>query len=251
MWGTLLDYRARAKDDTYDDMIKTAMLHQTGPARDYMPGNWSASMGNDDQAFWGLSAMLAAEIGFTDPEPDQAQWLALAQAVFNEQTKEERRVDSGRCEWGLRWQVFSANTGYNYINSTCETNEYLIPALGRPFPPPALPNEYVSVLTTFSFRLAIANACYFNIGTRLARYLDNSTYAELSERTFSLIHRLGYISKDWDVYDGAHLPDCTDINKAQFSYNAALLIQGCAVMYNYVSPNTPGMDPPLAHCDSS
>lgn len=120
MWGTLLDYRARSQDKTYDDMMLTAMVHQAGPNRDYMPGNWSASMGNDDQAFWGLSAMLAAETAFIDPEPDQPQWLALAQAVFNEQTKEERRVPEGRCEWGLRWQVFSANTGYNYINSTWE-----------------------------------------------------------------------------------------------------------------------------------
>lgn len=82
--------------------------------------------------------------------------------------------------------------------------------------------------------LAIANACYFNIGTRLARYLDNTTYSDLADRTFTLIHDLGYISDAWDVYDGAHLPNCSDINKAQFSYNAALLIQGCAFMYNYV-----------------
>ncbi|EMR62175.1 putative glycoside hydrolase family 76 protein [Eutypa lata UCREL1] len=202
MWGALMDYRAHTDDDTYDDTISTAMLWQVGPDKDFMPVNWSASMGNDDQAFWALSAMLAAETGFPDPPEDQAQWLALAQAVFNEQTQPERRVDSGTCEWGLRWQVFSTNNGYNYINT-------------------------------------IANACYFNIGTRLARYLDNTTYSDLADRTFTLIHDLGYISDAWDVYDGAHLPNCSDINKAQFSYNAALLIQGCAFMYNY----TEGAEP--------
>lgn len=83
--------------------------------------------------------------------------------------------------------------------------------------------------------LAIANACYFNIGARLARYTDNSTYADLANRTWNIIYDLGYISDKWDVYDGAHLPDCTDINKAQFSYNAAMLLQGAAFLYNYVS----------------
>lgn len=82
---------------------------------------------------------------------------------------------------------------------------------------------------------AIANACYFNIGARLARYFGNQTYADLATRTWDLIHDLGYISDKWDVYDGAHLPDCTDLNKAQFSYNAAMLLQGAAFLYNYVS----------------
>lgn len=83
-------------------------------------------------------------------------------------------------------------------------------------------------------QIAVANACYFNIGARLYRYTDNSTYGELAEKTWDLVWRLGYISKDYDVYDGAHLPDCTGINKAQFSYNAAMLLQGCAYMYNVV-----------------
>jgi mannan endo-1,6-alpha-mannosidase len=37
------------------------------------------------------------------------------------------------------------------------------------------------------------------------------------------------------VYDGGHVEkNCTDINKATFSYNAAILLQGAAFMYNYV-----------------
>lgn len=38
------------------------------------------------------------------------------------------------------------------------------------------------------------------------------------------------------VYDGAHVENnCTDINKATFSYNAAILLQGAAFMYNFAS----------------
>lgn len=196
MWGTLIDYRHHFKDDQFDDIVSTAMLFQVGDDRDYMPRNWSASMGNDDQAFWAMSAMLAAETAYPDPEADQPQWLALAQAVFNEQTHADRRVPSGRCEGALRWQVYPSNNGYNYINT-------------------------------------IANGCYFNIGARLARYTNNETYADLASKTWDIITKLGYVNDQWDVYDGAHLPDCSDTNKAQFSYNAALLLQGAAFMYNY------------------
>ncbi|KAK5632677.1 hypothetical protein RRF57_008391 [Xylaria bambusicola] len=195
MWGTLLDYRNVMKDDTYDDTIFQALQFQVGDDKDYNPANWSASMGNDDQAFWAFAALLAAETGFRDPKPEQPQWLALAQAVFNEQTNIDRRVEGGNCDWGLRWQVYRTNNGFDYINT-------------------------------------VANACYFNIGARLHRYTDNSTYGELAEKTWNLMWRLGYITEDYDVYDGAHLPDCTGINKAQFSYNAAMLLQGCAFMYN-------------------
>ncbi|KAI0431568.1 family 76 glycoside hydrolase [Xylaria sp. FL1042] len=201
MWGTLLDYRHTTGDETYDDVIFQALQFQVGDDKDYNPANWSASMGNDDQAFWAFAALLAAETGFEDPSSSQPQWLALAQAVFNEQTHLDRRVEGGNCDWGLRWQVYRTNNGFDYINT-------------------------------------VANACYFNIGARLARYTNNDTYAELAEKTWDLIWRLGYISDEYDVYDGAHLPDCTEINKAQFSYNAAMLMQGCAFLYNHTNNAT-------------
>ncbi|KAI0539783.1 family 76 glycoside hydrolase [Xylaria digitata] len=201
MWGTLLDYRHVMGDDSFDDTIFQALQFQVGDDKDYNPANWSASMGNDDQSFWGFAALLAAETGFRDPDENQPQWLALAQAVFNEQTHLDRRVEGGNCDWGLRWQVYRTNNGWDYINT-------------------------------------IANACYFNIGARLGRYTANSTYVELASKTWDLMWRLGYISKDYDVYDGAHEPNCTEINKSQFSYNAAMILQGCAYMYNQTQNET-------------
>lgn len=100
----------------------------------------------------------------------------------------------------------------------------------------------IAVVADANGRAAIANACYFNIGARLARYTANSTYADLATKTWDLVEKLGYISDKWDVYDGAHLPDCTDINKAQFSYNAAMLLQGAAFLYNYVSIPLPSQN---------
>ena len=117
LWGTMLDYWHWTEDDTWNDDVYASLLHQAAPTKDFMHDNWTASLGNDDQAFWGMSAMLAAEVGFRDPPKDEAQWLALAQAVWNEQTRDDRRDEE--CGGGLRWQIYSINTGYNYKNSTC------------------------------------------------------------------------------------------------------------------------------------
>lgn len=86
--------------------------------------------------------------------------------------------------------------------------------------------------------LAIANGCFFNIGARLARYTGNETYAKHAEETWEWLWGVNYIDNEkWLVYDGGHVgKNCTDINKATFSYNAAILIQGAAFMYNFVSP---------------
>jgi mannan endo-1,6-alpha-mannosidase len=85
MWGTLLDYWHYTGDSSYNDVMFAGIQHQVGEHQDMMPSNWSQSMGNDDQAFWGMTAMLAAETNFTNPPANQPQWLALAQAVFNTQ----------------------------------------------------------------------------------------------------------------------------------------------------------------------
>lgn len=84
---------------------------------------------------------------------------------------------------------------------------------------------------------AIANGCFFNIGARLARYTKNDTYAQYAERTWDWLWGVGYIdNENWHVYDGAHVEhNCTDINRLKVSYNPAVLVQGAAFMYNYVS----------------
>ncbi|KAI0106551.1 glycoside hydrolase family 76 protein [Hypoxylon sp. NC0597] len=195
LWGTMIDYWHYTGDTTYNDVITQAMLWQVGPNKDYMPPNVTASLGNDDQGFWGMSAMLAAEVNFPDPPSDQPQWLALAQAVFNTQADPGRHDNT--CNGGLRWQIPFSNNGYDYKNS-------------------------------------IANGCFFNLGARLARYLNNQTYADWAEKTWDWVQSVGFMDGDYRIYDGAHVEtNCTDINRAQFSYNNAVYLLGAAYMYNY------------------
>lgn len=195
MWGTLIDYWHYTGDSTYNKLIMQAMLFQTGADDNYMPANYTASLGNDDQGFWALSAILAAEVGFPNPPADKPQWLALGQAVFNTMASPMRH--DGSCGGGLRWQVPLVNIGYDYKNS-------------------------------------IANGCFFNIGARLARYTGNTTFSDWAERTWNWVYDIGFIDHEtWAVYDGAHVPkECKDINKVEFSYNNAIFVQGCAFMYD-------------------
>ncbi|KAI5925101.1 glycoside hydrolase family 76 protein [Camillea tinctor] len=197
MWGAMVDYWHLTGDTTYNDVVSQALLFQVGPNKDYMPPNVTASLGNDDQGFWGMSAMQAAEENFPNPPSDQPQWLALAQAVFNTQADPSRHDTT--CGGGLRWQIPFANNGYDYKNS-------------------------------------IANGCFFNLGARLARYTSNQTYADWAEKTWDWVQSVGFMDSNYNIYDGAHVEtNCTDINRAQFSYNNGVYLLGAAYMYNYTN----------------
>ncbi|KAK6077307.1 mannan endo-alpha-mannosidase dcw1 [Seiridium cupressi] len=194
MFGTMVDYWFYTGDDTYNDVTTQALLHQVGDDKDFMPQNQTRTEGNDDQGFWALAAMTAAENKFPDPPADQPQWLALAQAVFNEYVE---RWDPATCGGGLRWQIFTFNNGFNYKNS-------------------------------------ISNGCFFNVATRLARFTGNQTYADWAEKVYDWMSTTGLITADFQVFDGAQVDsNCTEIDNAQWTYNAGIYLHGAAVMYNF------------------
>ncbi|KAI1098666.1 glycoside hydrolase family 76 protein [Jackrogersella minutella] len=198
MFGTLIDYWAFTGDSSYNDITFQALQHQTGDDADFMPSNQTKSEGNDDQGFWAMAAMTAAEMNFTNPASDQPQWLALAQAVYNEYVN---RWEPGTCGGGMRWQIYTFNNGYNYKNS-------------------------------------VSNGCFFNVASRLARYTGNETYADWAEKIFSWEQGVGFINSQYNVLDGAGnagTDNCTQINGAQFSYNAGLFMYGAATMYNHTN----------------
>ncbi|KYK57940.1 cell wall glycosyl hydrolase Dfg5 [Drechmeria coniospora] len=194
MMGSLVDYWYYTKDESYNALVTQALLWQVGDTNDYMPQNQTLTEGNDDQGFWALAVMSAAENNFPNPPADKPQWLALAQAVFNTQAA---RWDMQHCNGGLRWQIFEWNNGYDYKNS-------------------------------------ISQACFFALGARLALYTGNSSYADWAEKTWEWMVNVNFIDKNWYVYDGAHIgTNCTDIVPYQFTYNAGGFILGAAAMYNF------------------
>ncbi|KAI1320315.1 glycosyl hydrolase family 76-domain-containing protein [Xylariaceae sp. FL0255] len=196
LMGALIDYWYYTGDTTYNDITTQGMLHQVGPYNDYMPPNQTLTEGNDDQGFWGMAAMSAAEYNFPNPPNNQPQWLALAQAVFNTQAA---RWDPGHCNGGLRWQIFTWNNGYDYKNS-------------------------------------ISQACFFNLAARLALYTGNSTYADWAVKTWDWMVNSQLMDKNYRVYDGAHIEDnCSIITPYEFSYNVGAFMLGAAAMVEYTN----------------
>lgn len=198
-WGSMLDYWWYTEDDQYNELIKEALLSQVGEKWDYVPLNQSTTEGNDDQGFWGMAVMAAAERNFTNPEDDEPQWLYLAQAVFNTMAN---RWDSEECGGGLRWQIFKWNSGYDYKNS-------------------------------------VSNGCFFHLAARLARFTSNDTYVEWAEKTWDWMNQTRLLDDTGDgdyilTYDGVSTNDnCTKVASLQWTYNAGLMLSGAAYLYNY------------------
>ncbi|RDA88736.1 hypothetical protein CP532_4060 [Ophiocordyceps camponoti-leonardi (nom. inval.)] len=198
LFSTMVDYWHFTKDTKYNDVVKAAMVHQSGVNQDFLTPNWTAHMGNDDQGFWGMTAMLAAETGFDDPKPGEPQWLASAQGVFNTMAAPDRQSDS--CGGGLRWQINFYSPGFDYKNS-------------------------------------ISNGILFNLGARLARYTGNNTYEEWANKMWDWERSVGLITDGYAVYDGAHIDkktqNCTAITITEYTYNSAVWLQGAAFLYNH------------------
>lgn len=194
MFGALIDYWYYTGDTAYNDITTEGLQFQVGPYNDYMPPNQTLAEGNDDQGFWGMTVMTAAEYAFPDPPGDEPGWLALAQAVFNTQAA---RWDTQNCNGGLRWQIFTWNNGYNYKNS-------------------------------------ISQACFFNIAARLALYTGNTTYADWAVKTWNWMEDVKFIDDQYRIYDGAHTDDeCKTITPYEFSYNVGSFLHGASAMYAY------------------
>jgi mannan endo-1,6-alpha-mannosidase len=199
MFNALIDYWYYTGDDQYNKITTQAMEHQIGDYNAFMPPNQTKTLGNDDQAFWGMAAMSAAENKLPDLGGGKPSWLSLAQAVFNTQ---QRRWDQQLCGGGLKWQIFSFNKGYNYKNT-------------------------------------ISNGCFFNIAARLYKYLGNETYADWAEQAWEWQLSVGLMTSDYHYYDGTEDDkNCTGINKIQWTYNAGVHMAGAAAMWNVVSSIT-------------
>ena len=192
-FAALINFWYYFGDSSYNDVVTDAMLWQCGPDRNFEPQNQTLQLGNDDQAFWGLAAMTAAEVKFPNPPNDQPQWLPLAQAVFNRQVP---RWDGATCGGGLRWQFNPLNAGYHYKST-------------------------------------IAQSALMQLAARLGTFTGNTTYFDWAEKLYDWSKTIGLVDKDYNVYDGSNVDqNCTEVNQQQFSYNAGAFLFGTAMMYN-------------------
>ncbi|KAH6611248.1 family 76 glycoside hydrolase [Trichoderma cornu-damae] len=200
MFGTMIDYWHMTQDSTYNDVTIQAMLHQAGADGSFMPTNQTLTEGNDDQGFWAMAAMSAAENVFPNPPSDQPQWLAMAQAVFNQYVS---RWDPN-CGGGLRWQIFQWNKGYDYKNSVANGCFFNIAA-----------------------RLAryTGNQTYADWAAKVWAWEQS---AGLIGGNFEIFDGVTILTND----------TCSLTDSNQWSYNAGLYMHGAAAMYNFTNNAT-------------
>lgn len=154
-----------------------------------MPSNQSKDEGNDDQIFWALSMMTAAELKFPDPPAGTPGWLAMAQSVFNQLNA---RWDTQYCKGGLRWQIYQYLPGYNYKNTA-------------------------------------ANGGMFHLGARLAHYTGNDSYAKRAEEVYDWMAGTPLLGQNGQVNDGMDImKDCTEADQTPWTYNQGIMLVGAA-----------------------
>ena len=114
MFGAMIDYWVYTGDDSYNEVVAQALAFQGGENKDFFPQNQTFDEGNDDQAFWAMAALTAAEMKFEDPPKtavnSDISWIGLTQAVFNQQWE---AVDNNTCGGGLRWAKSFSGTGWD------------------------------------------------------------------------------------------------------------------------------------------
>jgi mannan endo-1,6-alpha-mannosidase len=152
--------------------------------------------GNDDQAWWALAAMAAAEYGLASPSGSPS-WLAIAQKVFGEFVS---RWDSARCNGGMKWQISPNSNGYHYKNSI--TNGLFFQLAAR--------------LARFT-----GNVDYLHWATNSFDWMRSTGLIDNSYNVFD------------GTDDTKGLNGCVDVNHDQWSYNVAALLYGTAVLQDY------------------
>lgn len=200
-FGLLLDQWYYCSEDKYESIIQDALIHQANaPAYDYVPANQTDTEANDDQAMWGFTVMLAAERGFPLPSGTPKQWDEMVGIMVEQMWG---RWDVDNCNGGLRWQILSNMSGWDYKN-------------------------------------AILNAGLFQLAARMYRFSDDTKYLDIANQVFDWCELIGMLNTDtWAVYDGALTNNsCQNLHDEHYSYNYGLFLLGAAYLYNATSGDT-------------
>ena len=191
MWGGMVNYWHITGDATYNDAVSTALLSQVTNSNSYQGPQCD---GNDDQGWWALAAMTAAEYNFPSPA-GAPSWLSLADNVFT--SIAQRWGADGQCNGGLSWKIAPGTDGFHYKNS-------------------------------------VSNGVFFQLAARLARHTSDPKYADWAGRVFDWLQGVQLIDGNYNVFDGTDsTKGCIDVDHDQWSYNVGLYLYGSAILQDH------------------
>ncbi|PSN65196.1 glycoside hydrolase, partial [Corynespora cassiicola Philippines] len=183
----LLTFSHVSGSQQYTDLLANTLLSQATSTNDFMTVH---ATGNDDQAWWALAALTAAENGV--PERG-VPWTTLAQNVFDEQRE---RWDEDRCNGGMKWKVVEGDDGWHYKSSIANGLFFQLAA-----------------------RLAAA--------TQSEEALE---WADKAYEWVVSVGLIDPEYNVFDGTDDAKETGCVDVNHIQWSYNVGVFMYGSAVM---------------------
>ncbi|KAF2703714.1 glycoside hydrolase family 76 protein [Pleomassaria siparia CBS 279.74] len=186
----LLSYAQTTGDSQYNSLVQNTILGQATGTKDFMTVD---ATGNDDQAWWALAALTAAENNLPSPG---VPWLTLAQNVFNEQ---KARWDTTKCNGGMKWKILEGDgtDGYHYKSS---------------------------IANGLFFQLAARLA-------HITKDADTLAWAEKAYDWVVGVGLIDGNYNVYDGTDDAKGANgCVDVNHSQWSYNTGVFLHGAAVM---------------------
>lgn len=191
MLGGMIEYWHFTGDGTYNDQVGQGIISQRGPNNDFQMPQCD---GNDDQAWWGLTAMSAAEYGFPQPA-NSPSWISLAENVFREF---QGRWDMSRCNGGMKWKIAPDADGFHYKST---------------------------IANGLAFQLAARLA-------RFTGNQDYATWATNTFEWVQSVGLLDHSFNVFDGTDDAKGTGCIDVNHDQWSYNVGAFMYGSAIMHD-------------------
>ena len=190
MWASIMQYWKNTGDAQYNSKVSAALAAQAGSGNNFMGPN---TLGNDDQLWWAITSIQAAESGF--PAGSGPSYLQLAETVFDDVAA---RWDTSMCSGGLGWQISSSAPGYHYKNA---------------------------ISNGLFFQLAARLAS--QTGDR--KYSDWATKIFKWTQSVGIIEKGSY--KVYDGTDATK--GCVDLDHDQWSYNVGAFLYGVAVMLDH------------------
>lgn len=175
----------------YNTLLADTLITEGTAANDFMTVH---ATGNDDQAWWALAALTAAETNLAPTGP--VPWATMAQNVFQQQTT---RWDKDKCNGGMKWKILEGDgtDGWHYKST-------------------------------------IANGLFFQMAARLALLTGSADIKAWAVKSYDWTVSVGLISPQFDVYDGTDDAKgengCVDVNHNMWSYNVGVFMYGSAVM---------------------
>jgi mannan endo-1,6-alpha-mannosidase len=187
----LLTYTSTTGDKRYVPMLQDTLLSEGMTTHDFMTVH---ATGNDDQAWWALAALTAAETKL--PAKGDVDWATLARNVFEQQ---KNRWDTAKCNGGMKWKILEGDgtDGWHYKST-------------------------------------IANGLFFQLAARLGALTADKDVLTWAGKAYDWVESVGLIDSDFKVFDGTDdakgANGCVDVNHDQWSYNVGVFLHGAAVM---------------------